>query len=450
MAATEDDAALKARLLELATADHELGYRGLHQALQSEEAFKSVGLKRVQKLVKELKEDASAPMQRPGTGYASSTPSAAVPVQQAVPAKKQILVTRSELSQKFGLMIDITPAPRGGHRITGVREGGVVDQWNKQNPGNSACVDDVLLLVNGKETYEAMMEEFKTALQCSLQTERPVFKQRQDEDPELLQRRSRAVEAMLPRMRQTVEEEFGQAALQDMSRVEEMYRRFAKSEVYEHESPLGLQFSPCFVEGLMPSPSLPFHDAQEYTWISELRKNHKVIQKEFRKDLARAEKELDAFAESLWTTGGYQTRRDWKIMPLVMAGKWIEEEEDRFKETTAVLRQVKQMTLLEAFFARIPARAELAPHSDNLNYVLTVQMAVDLGGGSSSSCSIRAGTQEKNLWEGQALAMDTSFVNSANNASASPCYFLVLRFWHPGLTEVERRALEVLHAALGT
>ena len=47
--------------------------------------------------------------------------------------------------------------------------------------------------------------------------------------------------------------------------------------------------------------------------------------------------------------------------------------------------------------------------------------------------------------EGKVLTLDTSFVHSTKNDSPEDRYVLIIDFWHPELTEIERKCLEFVY-----
>merc|ERR1712187_868650 len=99
----------------------------------------------------------------------------------------------------------------------------------------------------------------------------------------------------------------------------------------------------------------------------------------------------------------------------------------------------------EVFFARMTAHTVIAPHSDNLNYIITSHLALELEAG---SCFITVGNEERQWKEGDMFVFDTSYIHSCRNDSDRDRYVLILRFWHPDLTLEERRAIHMSHAIL--
>merc|ERR1719263_1077192 len=88
----------------------------------------------------------------------------------------------------------------------------------------------------------------------------------------------------------------------------------------------------------------------------------------------------------------------------------------------------------------MPPHSVLNAHSDNLNYQLTAHLALECEHG---KCAFRVGNQEVEWKEGETLIANTSFVHSCRNDSDRSRYVLVLRFWHPGLSEEELLALKL-------
>ncbi|GMI07073.1 hypothetical protein TrLO_g3416 [Triparma laevis f. longispina] len=53
---------------------------------------------------------------------------------------------------------------------------------------------------------------------------------------------------------------------------------------------------------------------------------------------------------------------------------------------------------------------------------------------------------ERRKWEeGKVVTINTSFVHSTSNKSSEDRYVLIIDFWHPGLTPVERKCLEYVY-----
>jgi hypothetical protein len=314
---------------------------------------------------------------------------------------------------------------------------------------------------NGKTSFDEMMSQFASSLSCTLKIARKAVEdaraavavQNSDtakDGKELTdweKRKARVTAALIPGLKKIVDSEFGPGAGAKISRVERMYERIGRNEVYEETSDLGQIYAPGFVEDLQPKQ--PWHDPQDYAWSVDLCKQWKAIRSEFRDALED---------EDLWTSGAYAASneaygKDWKIMGVLTADQWRDEK--RFKVTSAAIKKLcpgngspydaqKHARPFEAFFAKMPAHTTIDEHSDNLNYILTTHLALDCPEG----CFFKVGEEERPWKEGEMLVVDTSYNHSAVNNSDKPRYVLVMRFWHPGLTPEELRAIQVSHAIL--
>lgn len=461
MADAASDETVRARLRELSLAAPEKGYRALHAALQGEEPFRAVGVKRVQKLLPEARKQPPPPQpsDRSGAVAASvvaagaATPDgaraeAAVAATGDAVGASRITLSRPALDQRFGMRIEQEPGPSGGHAVAEVVPGGLADAWNRQHPERCISMGDVVSSVNGKTTFSSMMEEFKEALSCALEFARPAAKgdrqpmtidnaEAEKEKAAWEQRRKKVTAALIPGLKKIVDHEFGAGASDRIDRVAQMYQRVGRNEAFEDEGASGRRLAPGYITGL--EPALPFHDTRAYPWCAHLERHWKAIWQELQGCLDD---------ESLWTPGAYQASneaygQDWKIMGVFTADRW--QDERRFAVTTRVLRQLEGVVPSEVFFARMPARTSIAPHSDNLNYILTSHLPLDFEEG---SCSITVGKEERHWKHGSMLVLDTCFIHSAKNESGRPRYIMVARFWHPGLADEERRALHLSHQIL--
>ena len=86
-------------------------------------ALQEVGVKKVQKMWRDLKE-----------GYVPEAPAKAQAGQRSsFCGPWQVILSREGLAQKFGMMIDVE-ATQGGHRISEIRPGGIVDvPWRRSD-----------------------------------------------------------------------------------------------------------------------------------------------------------------------------------------------------------------------------------------------------------------------------------------------------------------------------
>lgn len=96
--------------------------------------------------------------------------------------------------------------------------------------------------------------------------------------------------------------------------------------------------------------------------------------------------------------------------------------------------------LLEMHFSVLEPGAEIAPHCDLWNFSINLHLAVDIPEG----CGIRVANETRTWEEGRCLLFDYSYLHSAWNRSDRRRVCLLADLWHPGVSRVERQALNFL------
>uniref|UniRef100_A0A7S2K737 Aspartyl/asparaginy/proline hydroxylase domain-containing protein n=1 Tax=Zooxanthella nutricula TaxID=1333877 RepID=A0A7S2K737_9DINO len=224
-----------------------------------------------------------------------------------------------------------------------------------------------------------------------------------------------------------------------MDRVAALVWRLAAGQIHDVTTPgAGRQFAPSYLEGLLPSA--PFHAPAAHPWLAPLARRAGAIQREMH---AQA-------VEGLWAPASKAACQkmfapEWRIVSLVTSGIWV--QGGRFPETRAALESASSQGLraFEVLLARMPARTSIGSHSDNMNYVLTAHVGLELEEG---SCELTVGEHAHGWREGEALVFDTSYMHSAVNRSGRDRYVLVIRFWHPSVSEEERFAFLFLQQVM--
>lgn len=225
-------------------------------------------------------------------------------------------------------------------------------------------------------------------------------------------------------------------------RVVDAWNRGMAGEIIRKEwEGKGSQIAASYVDGLEAEP---WHNVDRYPWISSLESDAAVIRDELRSACS----------------GGLGGRTAWVPAPeedadaygpgwqkLVLQNRvWDSAACDIFPKTCEILQGCGAPSN-EVFFARQCASSGIKPHTDNSNFFITAHLPLEVpeGGG----CWIRVGTNEKREWhENRVLAFDSSFVHETRNDAPSDRTVLLVRFWHPQLTQVERDALGFIFSAL--
>jgi aspartate beta-hydroxylase len=90
-----------------------------------------------------------------------------------------------------------------------------------------------------------------------------------------------------------------------------------------------------------------------------------------------------------------------------------------------------------ATFSRFEPGHRLPWHSDGYSFVLSFHMGLVV----PPACGLVVGGVPKQLTPGQVEVMASSFFHTAWNFSDQPRIHLIIDFWHPELTAIERAAL---------
>eukprot|EP00929_Paragymnodinium_shiwhaense_P117562 TRINITY_DN8833_c0_g1_i3.p1 TRINITY_DN8833_c0_g1~~TRINITY_DN8833_c0_g1_i3.p1 ORF type:complete len:463 (-),score=108.49 TRINITY_DN8833_c0_g1_i3:210-1598(-) len=262
-----------------------------------------------------------------------------------------------------------------------------------------------------------------------------------------LEVKGRVVKALLGGLGPLVDERLGPGAGAKIDRVRSMFERMGKGEIVDRDTPeKGQLYSTGYVEGLFPDT--PFQDPRELPWTTELQKQWQTLRDELHA--------VKAAEEALWRSAANEeaskyyaptnTEGDrWRVAGVLMSDEWVGAQ--RFPKTKAIVEQLKGVRVFECFYARMPPHSKLDPHSDNLNYQMTLHLALDCEHG---KCAFRVGNQEIEWKEGEALVANTAYVHSCRNDSDRERLILCLRFWHPGLSEEEYLALKLAGAILAS
>jgi len=208
----------------------------------------------------------------------------------------------------------------------------------------------------------------------------------------------------------------------------------------------GLQKASSYISGLLAEP---FHDLSDlnYLWMRKLEENFSDIQGELA--VALSNPELSVVGQHVWVQAARAEAvaygPDWKTLVLQDRCVWEDTNCALFPKTVELLK-TNLVPSVEVFFAKQAPNTGIKPHTDNTNFILTSHLGLDVPEG---ECWMKVGEFKKEWKNGQGMIADTSFVHStANESEVQTRYVLIIRFWHPELTTVERCALQFLFDAL--
>ena len=220
----------------------------------------------------------------------------------------------------------------------------------------------------------------------------------------------------------------------------------AQREMVIYHKGKGEQRASSFIEDLSANP---YHDVNsgQYEWLETLEENYEDIRHEL--SAALVNPELQNLGNSIWVPAAREDAvaygPNWRTLVLQDRCQWEEVNSELFPKTTLLLKR-SGCPSVEIFFARQPPSTGIKPHTDNTNFILTAHLGLDVP---ENSAWMQVGDFKKYWENGKGLVADTSFIHSTmNESTCSDRYVLIVRFWHPELSKVERCALQFLFDVL--
>lgn len=182
----------------------------------------------------------------------------------------------------------------------------------------------------------------------------------------------------------------------------------------------------------------------DYRWVNHLQTNWTVIRDELLN--VTAQSDLHVKGNNVWAPPVVEAANaygpDWRTLVL-QDRTWDPVNTSLFPKTTAILKDPSaQVPSVEAFFARQAPNTGIKLHTDDCNFILTMHLGLSIP---PKQSWIEVGGIRRYWQEGKALLFNTSFFHQTmNESSEQNRIVLLLRVWHPGLTAVERLALQYL------
>ena len=232
------------------------------------------------------------------------------------------------------------------------------------------------------------------------------------------------------------------------TRVVQSLELLASGREYKRDHPTkGRQEAESFMYGLRADPWHDVHDGR-FAWLERLEKEYETIRDELTNALNNPD--LESLGNSIWSKAADADAvaygPNWRTLVLQDRCTWDDTNTTLFPKTTRLVREASSPSV-EVFFARQPPGTGIKPHTDFTNFILTSHVGLDVP---ENECWFDVGG-EKHWWKnGKACVADTSFIHSTDNFSKSKDrYVLIIRFWHPDLSELERSAVQFLFDVLG-
>lgn len=173
----------------------------------------------------------------------------------------------------------------------------------------------------------------------------------------------------------------------------------------------------------------PWHDPDDYPWTAGLAAAYDTIREEADRIASR-----QLYSPQL----GSFTKGEWNVLYLhamgqpTAAGKLL---------CPRTLRLTSELTSCGeggmVFFSGLAGGSHITRHCGTSNTRLRCHLGLKVPPG----CSIRVGDEERPWQERKLLVFDDSFDHEVWNRGSETRWVLIVDFWHPELTAVERRAL---------
>lgn len=182
----------------------------------------------------------------------------------------------------------------------------------------------------------------------------------------------------------------------------------------------------------------------DYQWVNHLEANWVAIRDELL--AVTAQSDLHVKGNNIWAPPVVEAANaygpDWRTLVL-QDRAWDPVNTNLFPKTTAILQDPSaKIPSVEAFFARQAPNTGIKLHTDDCNFILTMHLGLTVP---PQQSWIEVGGVRRYWQEGKALLFNTSFFHQTmNESSEQNRVVLLLRVWHPGLTSVERLALQYL------
>eukprot|EP00933_Yihiella_yeosuensis_P004503 TRINITY_DN108873_c0_g1_i1.p1 TRINITY_DN108873_c0_g1~~TRINITY_DN108873_c0_g1_i1.p1 ORF type:complete len:249 (-),score=52.57 TRINITY_DN108873_c0_g1_i1:318-1064(-) len=178
--------------------------------------------------------------------------------------------------------------------------------------------------------------------------------------------------------------------------------------------------------------SKPWHDAEAFSWCSNLEQNFEVIQGELLNTLNTTE----AWPMVKGQVGLTDGKGEWR--ELVMLGPGSEKGRTLCPQTAALLDAIPEAKHLadsegacgNAIFAKLTPGTRLKPHCGPTNTRLTCHLGIEV----PEECGIRVGEEVRTWQVGKCLVFDDSWEHEVWNNSDKLRVVLLINFWHPDLT----------------
>jgi len=175
-------------------------------------------------------------------------------------------------------------------------------------------------------------------------------------------------------------------------------------------------------------------DPKEFEWTSLIEEYAKEIIHECKQ--TRLVHSLRLHPEDDLVVAG-----NWEILSLFTFGQKHDAHCDLLPRTVRLIEKIPTATqACFVYFSSLAPRTTISPHCGPTNCRLRCHVGLAI----PPNCYIRVGGEERTWSAGKCIIFDDSFEHEVRNASEARRDVLIVDFWHPELTLVERSALQYI------
>ena len=190
-----------------------------------------------------------------------------------------------------------------------------------------------------------------------------------------------------------------------------------------------------------------FHDRSFFPWLAELEAATATIRDELIEVMKAERAELvpyvqyaDAVPMQQWKP--LNQSLDWTAIHLINKGEVIEANASHCPKTMAAIAKLPQPDLPgdapNAMFSLLKPHTTIPPHQGVANFRLVCHLPLIVPAG----CWFRVGAERREWVEGEGFVFDDTIEHEAANPSDELRAVLIVDVWHPGLSPIERAAIQ--------
>lgn len=187
----------------------------------------------------------------------------------------------------------------------------------------------------------------------------------------------------------------------------------------------------------------PWHDVNRHQWIASLEGNASIIRNELLSVCSEESPGLSGEWVLATSDDSEAYGSGWRKI-VIQDRMWDAAACELFPKTAGIIKAAG-VPSVEVFFAKQQAHSGVKPHTESTNFYITAHLCLEIPDG---DCWIHVGKEKRKWVASKTFAFDSSFIHELRNDGTSDQMGLVVKFWHPDITQKERDALEFIFDVL--